>query len=356
MKKIHTFHKVAVCVVLSFSLICLNMVFSLSAESLTLTYASDTAPTGYRGTAEKIFLEELEKAAGGELTIKPFWTEALLNQKEILKGIEDGIVDMGLVNIIRSPKRLIRNTGMLLVNEGPIKYLNRIKTFKRIYQEVPELTGEIQKHKQRTVYIYNLTTTGIFANKPISNIGDIKQIKITSASPFSLAILKDLGSIPVSIPWADVYISLQTNSIQGLWSNADGYHRVKLYEIAPHAFLTERFWVPVPHLINISERTWQKLTPKMINAFETAALNAVKRFARYESDFWDRMMYDMKTAGATIVNASDADYNTILNVPAQEKNIKYWAKMVKKGGVKNAPDLIKKIKQIVAEEVEQEKR
>ncbi len=88
------------------------------AEEITLTFATNSPPTGLKGDAETIFIEELEKASGGKIKVKPFWAESLLNINEMLKGISDGVVDMGYVNVAYYPKRLIRNSGILTARPG----------------------------------------------------------------------------------------------------------------------------------------------------------------------------------------------------------------------------------------------
>jgi TRAP-type C4-dicarboxylate transport system substrate-binding protein len=145
------------------SLLLCGFFSAITATSfaLTLTFASNSPPSGLKGDAETIYLEELEKAANGKITIKPFWAESLLKGTEIMKGIQDGIVDIGQINIAFEPRRLMRNSAMILITEGPVGYANRMAAFHRIYDEVPELNEEFAKFQQRVVYMYNLTSIGM---------------------------------------------------------------------------------------------------------------------------------------------------------------------------------------------------
>ncbi|MBU2649027.1 TRAP transporter substrate-binding protein DctP [bacterium] len=356
MKKNHPLQTMAGMLAAILFLIGIVSVSATTAEAVTLTFASNSPPSGLKGDAEKIFLEELEKAAGGELTIKPFWAESLLKGKEILKGVENGIVDMGQVNIAFSWKRLMRNSGLLLTNEGPVRYPNKMKTFKRIYAEVPELNEEFNKYKQQTVYMYTLTSISTCLTKPAATIDDFKDLKIRSSSPFALQVLKDLGATPVSLPWGDLYISLQTNAIQGVLTNTDSIHRAKLYEVAPHMFIMDRIWMPIPYQININQKKWQSLSPEIKAAFAMAAENAEKRFSQVYDQWWERIISDMKKSGATVTFASDADYDRWAGVQAHQRNEAFWVKAVSKGGVEDAKGLLDRIQTIVAEEVKREKQ
>lgn len=326
-----------------------------ATNALTLTFATNTPPSNnMRGDAESIFIEELEKASGGKIKIKAFWAESLLKNKEILKGVADGIVDMGHVNIAHNPKRLVRNTAFILTNEGPTQYENKMRAFRRAYAEIPELTAEIRRFKQRTVYMYNTSAAGICANKPINKLGDVANLKLRASNPFTLSVLKDLGATPVSLAWGDLYISLQTNAIQGVVTNFDAFHRNKLYEAAPHVFLMTRLWIPLPYLITINEKKWQKLPADLKKAFEVAAVNAHRRYTVEWEKWFEKIFSDMRRSGATITNASDSDYDKWLSSKAHKRNQQYWVKAVSRGGVKNGAELLSKIQAIVADEVRKE--
>jgi len=355
MKNSHYLRKAIGTIATALFLFSLISISAATAEAVTLTFASNSPPSGLKGDAEKIFIEELEKAGKGKITVKPFWAESLLKGKEILKGIENGIVDMGQVNIAFAWKRLMRNSSLLLIADGPVQYRNKMKTFNRIYDEIPELKNEFKKYKQHTVYMYTLTNISAALTKPATSVEGFKNLKIRTSSPFAMQVLKDLGATPVSLPWGDLYISLQTNAIQGTITNTDSIHRAKLYEVAPHILVMDRFWMPLPYQININERKWKKLSPEIKEAFAVAAINAHERFTDVYAQWWDRIIGDMKKSGATVTFAKTADYELWNNAPANKRNEAYWVKAVTKGGVKDARGLLDHIKTIVAEEIKKEK-
>ena len=355
MKNSHPFKKAIGFIATALFLLSIISVSATTIEAVTLTFASNSPPSGLKGDAEKIFIEELEKAGKGKIIVKAFWAESLLKGKEILKGIENGIVDMGQVNIAFAWKRLMRNSSLLLIADGPVQYRNKMKTFNRIYDEIPELKNEFKKYKQRTVYMYTLTNISAALTKPATSVEGFKNLKIRTSSPFAMQVLKDLGATPVSLPWGDLYISLQTNAIQGTITNTDSIHRAKLYEVAPHVLVMDRFWMPLPYQININERKWKKLSPEIKEAFAVAAINANERFTHVYAQWWDRIISDMKQSGATVTFAKAADYDRWNNAPANKRNEAYWVKAVSKGGVKDARGLLNHIKTIVAEEIKKEK-
>lgn len=325
------------------------------AETVTLTFATNNPPAGLKGDAEKIFIEELEKASNGQIEVKPFWAGSLLNIKEMLKGISDGIVDMGYVNVAYYPKKLTLNSGILLVDQGPVSYQNKITAFKRIYTEIPELTAEIEKFNQKIVYMYTMSPVGWCFNKPVNSIPEISGLKVRTSSRWAMNTLKDLGAVPVSLPFGDLYVSLQTNSIQGVVTNLDSIHRAKLHEVAPHIMTTNKLWTPLAYFININQKKWDKLSDEMKAAFQKAAVNAEMRFSEKYAEWLKIIETDMQTAGCTITAATADDYSLWLNSPAQEANIQAWIESVSKAGISDAAVVLQKMKAIVQEEINKEK-
>ena len=325
------------------------------AKTVTLTFATNNPPAGLKGDAEKIFIEELEKASTGEIKVKPFWAGSLLNIKEMLKGISDGVVDMGYVNVAYYPKKLTLNSGILLVDKGPVSYSNKINAFKRIYTEIPELREEIEKYDQKIVYTYTMSPVGWCFNTPVQSISEIKGLKIRTSSRWAMNTLKDLGAAPVSLPFRDLYVSLQTNSIQGVVTNLDSIHRAKLHEVAPNIMMTDKLWTPLAYFITINTKKWNKLSDELKAAFQQAAKNAEMRFSKKYDEWLDIISSDMQKTDCNITIASQNDYDLWLNSPAQQANVQAWIKSVTDAGVSDAASVLEKMQKIVQEEITKEK-
>ena len=85
------------------------------AKTYQFTFATNAPENTLRGVAEKQFIEEVEKLSNGSIKITSYWAETLVTGKEILKSVQDGVVDFGFVNVNYFPKRLLLNgaTGLL---------------------------------------------------------------------------------------------------------------------------------------------------------------------------------------------------------------------------------------------------
>ncbi|PKN68816.1 MAG: hypothetical protein CVU54_13160 [Deltaproteobacteria bacterium HGW-Deltaproteobacteria-12] len=336
----------------------LGFAFSTSqvmAQQITLTFATNTPPSGFKGEAEIIFIEELEKASGGKIKVKPFWAESLVTLGEMLKGVADGIADMGQLNIAYYPTQMPINSGFLLFDQGPVGYMAKIRAYKKIYKEIPGINEELEKNNQKIVYMYASTPIIMAFNRPVKNMSQIKGLKVRTPSRYAMFVLKALGAEPVNLPWGDVYMAMQTNSIQGVIGNMDNIHRTKLYEVAPHMLMMDKLWTPIPFLITINKKKWESLPEEVKQSFSKAAANAEARFADRYNKWVKTIISDIQKGKTTITTASKADYDAWLKSPAQQQNHAGWIKSVTAAGVKEPERLIARMEAIVKEEIDKEK-
>ena len=132
-----------------------------SEETIKLTLADNTPPTGLRGEAVKLFLEEIEKHTNGRVQIDVFWAESLLKGKEILKGVKDGIVDIGFINTAYYPGQLVVNGSIVTFPRGPVQYDYIFEVNTRIIEEIPEFKLELQESNQKLLYYYPSTPMSV---------------------------------------------------------------------------------------------------------------------------------------------------------------------------------------------------
>lgn len=298
------------------------------AGAITLTYATNTAPVGLRGIAEKAFIDEVERLGNGRINITVFWEQSYLKDKEILEGVKDGTVDMGHVNINYYPGRLVVNGAITLPQRGPSGYANRLWTYDTIYKEIPQLNKEFRKYHQKIVYTYSVLPMAGAFTQPVSSLDDFKNRRIRASSRWLLKILAGAGAIPVSLPWADTYMALKTNALEGIYTNIDAIHRIKLDEVAPHLLIFREFWNPVPFHITINLDTWNRLPQDVQQIIQTASDNSKRHFATLYETMLDEIVDTQKKAGYSVAFAQQEDIDTWLKLPEVRKVKQQWVKEV----------------------------
>lgn len=83
-------------------------------------------------------------------------------------------------------------------------------------------------------------TRNIFANKPISNLDQIKGLKVrVQGAPIWSRTFSAVGMSPTVIAYNEVYNGIQNNVIQAGENEAAGVEAMKFYEVAPNLSMTQ---------------------------------------------------------------------------------------------------------------------
>jgi TRAP-type C4-dicarboxylate transport system substrate-binding protein len=207
----------------------------VQAAKITLKYSDHDAPGGMRTDfVRNIWLPEIEKQTGGDLKIRQFFGGTLLKSKEVLKGVGDNIAQMGFAFPGHYPSRMLAHSIFSLFPKGPDKFENQAWFYRKAYAEIPALKAELAKSNVVPLMI-TAGLPGAFAGKkPLKGIADIKGDKWRAGGKWLLRYLESAGAVPVSVPWGDVYVALQTGTIDGVFTNYDGMHLMKFDEAAPN--------------------------------------------------------------------------------------------------------------------------
>ena len=141
----------------------------------TLKYSDHDPPGGMRtGFNKDFWLPEIEKQTGGAVKIQDFFGGALFSSKEVLKGVGDGVTDIGFAFPGHYPRQLLAHNIYNLFPRGPQKYQDMVWLWRKINAEVPALQAELKKANVVVVF-YGAGLPGAFAGKkPIKKLADIK--------------------------------------------------------------------------------------------------------------------------------------------------------------------------------------
>jgi len=119
-------------------------------------------------------------------------------------------------------------------------------------------------------------TRNIFANKPLHNLADLKDLKIrVQGAPIWSKTFAAAGMAPTVIAYNEVYNAIQNGVIAAGENEAAGVEQMKFYEVGPNLAMTQ-------HAITIralcfSGKTFKKLDKKL----QAAILKAGKEAGAY---------------------------------------------------------------------------
>lgn len=318
--------------------LCLLVGFSgqACAAKYTFTYSTHSTPNSFQGSLQKAFLDEVERLTDGQVTFKIFWGASLLNGNEVLKAVNDGIVDSGLVNINFFAKQLQFSNCLNTIQDSAGSYQAMLDFFNRAFTELPELKRELSKFNNEIMSVYAVMDSSIVSTKPMTKITDVKGLKCRSAARWHLPLFAELGATPVSVPWGDCTMALQTNVIDAVYSNLDAINMVKMEDAAPNMLLLQGVIPSTPYLLTINSKKYNALPDDIKAKIKQAAVSGQKSMAA-EYDTWFKAIRDAQTkAGYTVTLAGTEDIAVWQSLKGIESNKKLWVAEADKAGIANA--------------------
>ena len=327
------------------------------AGTITIKYSDHDPPGGVRTNYVKnVWFPEMIKQTGNKITIQDYWGGAMVSAPEALKAIGDNVTNMGFVFPEFYSKQLPLHQGFKLFPVGPATWESQRWLYKKVYDEIPEFLGEFKKFNQMPL----LATAGLPAaftsTKPITKVADLKGRKWRASSRWVLAYIKNAGATPVSVPWADCYMALQTGTIDGVLTNYDGAAMTKLDEAGPNILVAKELWwaTPFVHLVNLD--FWKGLPKDVQDGILKASETASAQFGKAYDEAFDQIVAAEKKAGRKVNIMGADELAKWEQATGYQEQQKIWVKELQEAGYKNADQILAKLTAIHKEAMAKDKK
>ena len=269
-----------------------------------------TFATGFAGGSGQIgqtmsrFKELAEERSGGSLSVDLFSDGALGNEREILESMSVGSTDMSLAGIsdvvywlpeyfLSVPYLFESIEHVRAVYDGPIG------------QNIDKLM--LEKKNLRTLAIMNRGARNISSNRRIEKPADIKGLRLRMPeNPLWIAIWKQLGPIPTTISFSELYTALQTDVVEAQENPLEAIINAKFFEVQDYVILTGH--VRDVYKIQISEHAWKKLDQDQQSALSEAAKEAALFGDGLLADAEAEYLEILKKSGTEVIKVNPQDF------------------------------------------------
>lgn len=147
--------------------------------------------------------------------------------------------------------------------------------------------------------------------KEIASPDDLKGLKLRlPGSPIESDIWSELGALPTSLSWNEVYSGIQTGVVEGFESTLSGYTGSKLYEVAPYVSLTEHLYMATH--FSVSELTFNKLPAEYQDIITEVAIEAGKLGTEKGKEFDEEILEQLPEHDVTITDVDREKFIEIL--------------------------------------------
>lgn len=145
----------------------------------------------------------------------------------------------------------------------------------------------------------------------IATPDDLKGIKLRlPGSPIESDIWSELGALPSSLSWNEVYSGIQTGVVDGFESTLSGYTGSKLYEVAPYVSLTEHLYMATH--FSVSELTYNKLPTEYQEIIDEVAIEAAEIGTEKGKEFDEEILAELSEHNVIITEIDRDEFVDIL--------------------------------------------
>jgi TRAP-type mannitol/chloroaromatic compound transport system substrate-binding protein len=272
------------------ALAALAVFVSAATEARTLKFQASSRAGDW---AHRYMTDDWQKRvgvmSGGALKVEVLPTKAVVPHRETIDAVANGILD-GDLNAVsyfsgRDPAFAI--IGDLIAGyDTP----DQVQTFcmhgggKEILQK---LYDKYTNGKVHVVGCGPYAKEALVSKVPINGVDDLKGVKIRSPEGLAAEVFKRAGASPVSLPFSEVYTSLEKGIVDAadasayVNNTASGMHKVALFPVYPgiHSMAVLQFIV--------NKDVWNKLSEserQILEVWYIAAYTSMRR----EADLQDR--------------------------------------------------------------------
>jgi TRAP-type C4-dicarboxylate transport system substrate-binding protein len=217
------------------------------------------------------FAERVEKYTDGsvKITVHPGGSLGF-EGSELLKAVKDASVPMSdiLMGVVSGSEEIFG------LSTYP-RIVHSYEEARQLYEAaLPSYKEACRKWNQKFLYAAPWPPSGLFTQKPIDSVEDMKGLKTRTYDKNGAKFLRKAGGNPVSMPWGEVYSALNTGLIDSVLTSATSGKDGKFWEVLSH-FTKIRFAYPL-NMVTINMDYWNSLSKEQQEAMLKAARKTEK--------------------------------------------------------------------------------
>jgi TRAP-type C4-dicarboxylate transport system substrate-binding protein len=262
-------------------------------------------PTPYAATnfhTENVvqFAADIDKATAGKLKITVHANGSLFKANEIKRAVQGGQAQIGEILI----------SGY--ANEDPVFGADSVPFLATSYADAAKLwkvskkalDERLARQGLKVLYSVPWPPQGIYANRPIATIADMKGLKMRTYNPATSRIAELAGAQPVTIQAAELAQAMATGAVNAnITSGATGYD-TKAWEQVKYFYDTQA-WLP-KNIVFVSQKAFDALDKASQNAVLKAATEAEARGWKVSEEKTAFYLGELKKNGMTVAPPSPA--------------------------------------------------
>ena len=217
------------------------------------------------------FASDVEKATGGKLKITVHPNGSLFKAPEIKRAVQGGQAQIGEILLVN-----FENENAIYGADGiPFLATSYADSKKLAAAQKPLLDKLLGAQGMKLLYTVPWPPQGIYVNKEIGSVADMRGLKWRAYSPATAKIAELIGAQPVTVQAAELSQALATGIVNSYMSSGATGYDTKTYESIKYWYDTQA-WLPKNAII-VNQAAFAALDPAAQAAVIKAAADAEAR-------------------------------------------------------------------------------
>lgn len=265
----------------------------------------------------QIFADKVAAKTGGAVTIEVFGDRQLGDDKQLLEGLQIGLIDGALVSSPTLP--LVLGTVGFDALQLPFVVSSYEQMSGVLTSDLgDELLATLDEKSIKGVGFIDAGLRHFLAKKRVASTADFAGLKTRIVPiPLHKATWEAIGVNPIGMAYGEVYSALETGTIDAVEINLSSIQSESLYDAAKEVTLTGHyFW---PGVIMLSGAAWDKLSDDQKAAVKEAGRETtIEAYALAAQEEAGTTAF-LKEHGVTITELTDLDAMKARTAPVVEE-------------------------------------
>ena len=185
------------------------------------------------------FAKDVEAATGGKLKITVHANGSLFKANEIKRAVQGGQAQIGEILLVN-----LENENPIYGADGiPFLAVSYAESKKLATAQKPLLDKLLGAQGIKVLYTVPWPPQGIYVNKEIGSVADMRGLKWRAYSPATAKIAELIGAQPVTVQAAELSQALATGVVNSYMSSGSTGYDSKTYESIKYWYDTQA-WLP----------------------------------------------------------------------------------------------------------------
>lgn len=287
-----------------------------AAEVLKLAHASSEDSLIHEAVTR--FAEKVAAATNGAVTVQIFPNGQLGDEGPIADGVGAGSIDIGLGGVFDAidPKLGVVTLPFLFKDAQAV----------HAFLDGPGGADLFALGGDHGYKMLGALDSGFrnFANGkgPIATTQDLAGLKVrTPPNPVILATMKELGALPQSVPFGEVYTALQSKVVDAVEPEIRDFYDQKWYESVKFVSISNYIWTPNYWYMN--KARYDGLSDGQRQAIDAAVVETTAWYRGQLDSVYAKVIDELKAKGVAVNLVDTAPFQKMVD-PVYDQFAKEW--------------------------------